>query len=271
MKKTLLLATALVATLAANAQNPIVPVQFQEQGLWYIPKTFADAPYLVGYERNGDYISLFRIYNHNLQQVSAFTVSNGVEVYDLQVCNLDEEFMYQMEERIQLTQTLFNSDSRFEYIARVRNSEGNCIRFDVVADDGTVVSTFGDYAELGERWIHVTLYKIANTCYLHVWNDGNPVNEWYRIDRQTQQIDRVEGLPFNVFPTVADRDSYITVQFEDGTSATELQVIDAQGRTLQRIPVTQGQQEVKVSARNLRSGINFIGDRRHGAAKIIVR
>lgn len=97
------------------------------------------------------------------------------------------------------------------------------------------------------------------------------VAEWYRIDRQTQRIDRVEGLPFYVFPSVADRDSYITVQFEDGATATELQVVDVQGRTLQRIPVAQGQQEVKVSARNLQSGINFIGDRRHGSAKIIVR
>lgn len=95
--------------------------------------------------------------------------------------------------------------------------------------------------------------------------------EWYRIDRQTQRINRVEGLPFNVFPSVAGRDSYITVQFEDGATATELQVVDAHGRTLQRIPVAQGQQEVKVSARNLQSGINFIGDRRHGSAKIIVR
>ena len=97
------------------------------------------------------------------------------------------------------------------------------------------------------------------------------ITEWYRIDRQTQRIDRVEGLPFNVFPSVADRDSYITVQFEEGATATELQVVDAQGRTLQRIPVAQGQQEVKVSARNLQSGINFIGDCRHGSAKIIVR
>lgn len=271
MKKTLLLVTALTASLATLAQNPIVPVEFQARFLdRYIPKAFADAPYLVQYDRDAGDAGAFKVYNHNLQLVSSIPW-NGSMTGTNRVYNYDEEFLYQSGGLL-LTQTLFNNDSRFEYISQIEDGEGNCVRFDVVADDGTVVNTFGDYAGMGCRDMWIDLYKIANIVYLRVNAECSSVDdEWYRIDRQTQSISRVEGMPFNVFPTVADRESTITVQFEDGATATELQVLDAQGRTVQRIPVAPGQQEVKVSTRGLRSGVGFIGDRRGGAAKIIVR
>ena len=273
MKKTLLFATALAATLAANAQNPIVPVETNFDYFEIIPKAFADAPYILaggGYDE--DYNSRpFTIYNSNLQQVSEFSISTNTSVERLIVFCFDDEFPSQENMAVYFTQTLFNSDNRFEYISRVNDGNGYIVRFDIIADNGNVVNSFGNFGERQCSSANLVFIQIGGNSYLIVFlNDGNSI-EWYRIDRQTQRINRVEGLPFNVFPSVADRDSYITVQFEDGATATELQVVDAHGRTLQRIPVAQGQQEVKVSARNLQSGINFIGDRRHGSAKIIVR
>ncbi len=274
MKKTLLFATALAATLAANAQNPIVPVQTGFRWIDdYIPKAFADAPYItvVGdYDENYGPTS-YTIYNSNLQQVMSISPNNLVRMY---VFNFDEDFIYETDVRITFTQTLFNNDNHFEYISRVKDGDGYVVRFDIIADNGNVIGSFGNYNGMQMTSSYIYLMLIGGNYYLNVnleRYDSEYITEWYRIDRQTQRIDRVEGLPFNVFPSVADRDSYITVQFEDGATATELQVVDAQGRTLQRIPVAQGQQEVKVSARNLQSGINFIGDRRHGSAKIIVR
>lgn len=278
MKKTLLLATALTASLAALAQNPIVPVESQAGMIWdsYIPPVFSDAPYLVVGETDENYNVSYKILNHNLQLVR--TIS-GNDVSGMYTYNFDDDFMTGEPGRVRFTQTLFNNDSRFEYISAIRDGNGKYIRHDVIADDGTVVATFGDYAgKPTNEGLGIRLLKIANTLYLQVEGEGydedyqsSSFYEWYRIDRQTQSISRVEGLPFNVFPTVADRESTITVQFEDGATATELQVLDAQGRTVQRIPVAPGQQEVKVSTRGLRSGVGFIGDRRGGAAKIIVR
>ena len=276
MKKTLLFATALAATLAANAQNPIVPVQTGVSDIWagyYIPKAFADAPYIAAigdYDEYHDPTS-YTIYNSNLQQVMSISTNKLV---GMSVINFDEDFMHEIGGWITFTQTLFNNDNHFEYISRVRDGDGYIVRFDIIADNGNVIGSFGNYNGMQINSCDFRLMLIGGNSYLTVYMEADYeeyITEWYRIDRQTQRIDRVEGLPFNVFPSVADRDSYITVQFEDGATATELQVVDAQGRTLQRIPVAQGQQEVKVSARNLQSGINFIGDRRHGSAQIIVR
>lgn len=275
MKKTLLFATALAATLAANAQNPIVPVQTGFRRIDdYIPKAFADAPYItvVGdYDENYGPTS-YTIYNSNLQQVMSISPNNLVGIRS--VINFDEDFIYETDVQITFTQTLFNNDNRFEYISRVRDGDGYIVRFDIIADNGNVIGSFGNYNGMQITICDFFLMLIGGNSYLRVYmetDDYEYITEWFRIDRQTQRINRVEGLPFNVYPSVADRDSYITVQFEDGATATELQVVDAQGRTLQRIPVAQGQQEVKVSTRNLQSGINFICDRRHGSAKIIVR
>ena len=274
MKKTLLFATALAATLAANAQNPIVPVQTLDGWAgYYIPKAFADAPYIAAI---GDYDEYhgptsYTIYNSNLQQVMSISTNKLV---GMSVINFDEDFIYENDGWITFTQTLFNNDNRFEYISCVGDGDGYVVRFDIIADNGNVIGSFGNYNGMQGRYPRIALVNIGGNAYLRAsmpLDIEETITEWYRIDRQTQRIDRVEGLPFNVFPSVADRDSYITVQFEEGATATELQVVDAQGRTLQRIPVAQGQQEVKVSARNLQSGINFIGDRRHGSTKIIVR
>ena len=81
----------------------------------------------------------------------------------------------------------------------------------------------------------------------------------------------MENVPFNVFPTVAERGNDITVQLEEGASAREIVVVDAMGREVKSIPVAQGQREVKISTSDLGSGMGFVSDRKNGAVKIIVR
>ncbi len=283
MRKTLILAAAFAATLAATAQNPITPVENNPLSgdPLYVPKAFANEAYFVSviahYDDSIDrtVTDSLTVFNHNLSRIK--TIVAPGEVAGVWGLSFDEDFLYEPHDNsmVFLTQTLFNNDNRFEYIKPIRNSEGYIIRYDVVNDDGRVVNSFGNYSSRQVWYPYILVYKIEGSAYIVTrYEDdiyGLSDYEWYRIDRQTQSISPVEALPFNVFPTVTDRSSDITVQFEDGASASELQVVDALGRTLKRIPVAPGQQEVKVSARDLAPGVNLIDDRRHGAVKIIVR
>ena len=98
---------------------------------------------------------------------------------------------------------------------------------------------------------------------------------WYRIDRPTQSITRVEGeMPMNVFPSVADRSQTITVELGENTSATEVQVVNALGQVVKTVAVQPGQREVQLRASDLGHGTHIVGARSHnaqGACKIIVK
>ena len=178
---------------------------------------------------------------------------------------------------ITFTQGLFNNDDLFEFYVENEDGGGS-----IVQENGTVLWTWSptisaDYVEGG---CHI--YKWDNLYYLvtsaHGWSGSiyeeeyfDEPSKFYRIDRQTQTITQVAELSFNVFPTVADHNSDITVQLDEGTNAREIVVVDAMGREVKSVPVAEGQREVKVSTRDLHTGMGFVSDRKHGAVKIIVR
>ncbi|MBR6899343.1 MAG: hypothetical protein IKN29_03505 [Bacteroidales bacterium] len=280
MKKLMLSAIAFAAMMCATAQNPITPVSmpdtnFKVSTYYAIPRFFSynNNVYLpVEHRINGDLDTLF-YYNTNFQLVKKFSWGSGLAT--IYFCDYDVDFLGEGACRILATQTLFNNDENFEYVVGVKNEEGRMTAYQVVSDNGTVLHTFPfdfpsnyDYS--------ISMIKVEGVLYFNIYySDYGEIRryktDWYRFDRQTQSIARVENVPFNVFPTVAERGSDITVQLEEGTNAREIVVIDAMGREVKSVPVAQGQREVKINTSDLGHGMGFVSDRKNGAVKIIVR
>ena len=215
------------------------------------------------------------IYNNNLTQIQSFPIpqiDNNSRI-GWEIIDLDEPYV-DNGRRVVITQTLFNNDNEYEFLVRLYGtefSEGGAI----VSQNGSILWTWhasGD--NLGETYIVKwggQYYIVANEADPEHYEEIHTQNTWYRIDRQTQSISRVDNVPFNVFPTVTDRNSDITVQLEEGTNAREIVVVDAMGREVKSVPVAQGQREVKINTSGLNTGLGFVTDRRSSAVKIIVR
>lgn len=199
-----------------------------------------------------------------------------------------------------LTQTLFNTDEKFEYIRweyddnatdiydeRDRDGDGEidfryvkyggaCTGFSIVQEDGTVLQTI-NCNESDGLW----LVKINGKRYLigdeliskdengnQTWGDV-----WYRIDPSTNSVKRIEApMGMVVRPAVAGRNSQVTVEL-DG-DAREIQVVNAAGQTVKRIPVGEGQRQVTFNTRGLGSGVNVVratGRNAENSRKFIVK
>lgn len=81
-------------------------------------------------------------------------------------------------------------------------------------------------------------------------------------------------VPFSVRPTVMDRGQEIVVELDEGANAREIDVVNALGQTVKRVPISAGQREVRINSVDLGSGMNFINTRTadgHATVKIIVR
>lgn len=293
MKKQMLLIATIFATLGAGAQNRVIPVDFSgtSNPNVKIPRIFSygNTSYLsIGpgtSTLDGEVRSLSddscRLFNSNLQQVKVlpfalgtYSNQNGNTRYlipsEIVIYNYDDN-MPEESGKIYYTQTLFNNDSKFEMIKPIITmveaiypkvhgyqviNEENDVLFEISLPDGVFTAPYS----------RVAVVQIGGQCYIILEGEY-----WYRIDRQTQSIARVENVPFNVFPTVVDHSSEITIQLEEGANAREIVVVDAMGREVKSVPVVPGQREVKVSTSGLHAGMGFVSDRKHGAVKIIVR
>ena len=190
-----------------------------------------------------------------------------------------------------VTQTLFNRDEDYEYImpgsiagffdtnefvySREINFYVHITSYEVRNSQGEVLYTLA----CDEGWYsesrRVDLIKIGGNFYLSFEEtDGeNYQTVFFRLDREQASITRVEeALPMLVRPTMTMRGEQITVELGENASATEIEVLNAMGQSVKRVPVQVGQREVKFSVEN--SGLHLINARRgnrQGTIKIIVR
>ncbi len=118
---------------------------------------------------------------------------------------------------------------------------------------------FGDVTTL--RYFDPTIYLLGNKCYLAFedsWGGDDDIMLVYSIDRNTSSIQQVaKHKGPGVSPTIADRSESICVTLEEG-GAREVQVVNAGGKTVLRVPVKAGQHEVNIPARRLSRGVNVV-------------
>lgn len=301
MKKILFVAF-MAALLPAYAQTKvgeidndlafIIPSVFTLNGHAYIG-TELQSPHQSG----EDYDVTMRIYNNQFQIVDSLVHRynyNGVgkpyfsNFYkSVAFWNLNELTISPY--IIAFTQNLFNSDNMFEFFTK------NCRYLDEMYDtevislsikqtNGNILDSITpDYYEGYYAYgVSPNFIMWNGIFYLTVeWHYKNFISynpsylrrtDFYQINRTTQSIQRVSELPFNVFPSLVDRSQEITIELGEGNNATEISVIDANGRVLETIPVQAGQREVKIPASKMGHGLNLlnVNDRQRQATKKII-
>ncbi len=305
MKKIYLFIAFVVMTATASAQ-------ILEEGRKLIPHfpvvvpamfSYTGQPFLYYNNKNwGVKNSIITIYDATFEKVHEFEIDYHEYEYESQMLNIETnewvkidgftDYTYSVPdvwfidadvnsaiddggEDVYPTQTLFNSDEKFEYIRleyddtpsvyeydydgdgvmdhRTIYRGNNCIGFSIVQEDGTVLQTIViddfEFDAMMDDEFH--LYKINGNFYL---TEGNIV---FLIDKKTNNIKQVNTLPsMKISPSVADRDAQVTVELED--DAAEIQVLNAAGQTVKRIPVSDGQRHIVFNARGLNKGVNMV-------------
>jgi len=190
-----------------------------------------------------------------------------------------------------ITQTLFNSDDKYELIVPIyggevinqRESNYRYKYINYVATELKVISQSGEVLQTlsaGEGKFFQTrdsglrIIAIGEKIYLLVgignltadnnseWYYRTDSWRWYEICKETNSINfvRETRAAMNIAPTIAERDTQITITLNDDNNgvARELVVTSVNGQLVERRGIPAGENTVKVSAAMMRSGMyNF--------------
>lgn len=205
-----------------------------------------------------------------------------------------------------LTQTLFNSDSKYEYVrSKIRIEAGKsyeqdrdndgvvdyeatfyrtvCVGFEIVSEDGTVLQSV-DFARgtLDDR-IEGYILKLNGKYYLmfdtYERCDSEGTNYYklvYSIDKGTTSVQQVgEPRRISVRPSLAERHAPITVETPDAQRDRRLTVTNAAGQTVWKQIIPAGQSSVQIDGSRLSRGLNIVnveGDsKQDNSCKVIVK
>lgn len=234
-----------------------------------IPKQFTyEGKTLLIFKQNG----IVSTYNSDFEKIHEFEFEGSIAGFFFMDADDNSYPSYEADSRLNLSQTLFNTDEKFEYI-RMDSSDEDDERegFSIVQEDGTVLqSVKGDYRrEFMVLKIDGKIYLIAETE--NEYYEGYMV--FFLIDRKTNSLKQVNSLPgLRIRPTIADRNQQVTVDLED--DAREIQVVNAAGQTIKRIPLGVGQRQVTFNTRGMSSGVNVVrskGRNADASQKFIVK
>ena len=197
-----------------------------------------------------------------------------------------------------ISQTLFNSDSKFEYLSPIygkyeymyeidrdydgeideyQYSENSCvIGYRIMSEDGTELASF--MLEDGyHSYNELSIFIFNGRTYLSVYisNDGEGYNQIYELVAGSSGINAVRAVKrVSVSPRVAERNEDITVEAE-GTGIREVVVTDASGRMVYNTKVAAGQSTVRINSGVLSSGLNVVSvkanDGKSENCKVIVK
>ncbi len=190
-----------------------------------------------------------------------------------------------------VSQTLFNDDEKYEAVVPVYNGtviyqvEGSNRRtvyknyvpteIKIVDESGETLHTLqageGSFFHLG--YGGGVFIKIGDKIYFSVpmgstianneyWHENYTGYRWYEICKETNSINfvRETRAAMNIVPTIADRDTQITITLNDENSNTarELIITGVNGQLVDRRDIPAGENTVTVSAAMMRSGMyNF--------------
>lgn len=285
MKKIVLL-VALMTTFAmsgAFAQTYRIAEEFGNGGFncGILPKRFSSNGETMLAGRDWDNKTL-KLYNSQFQCVKTFQFPDSyerIEYYDLDEFVATTDYI-----DMPVTQTLFNNDEEYEFLQWGYNESGWPTSLSIVSGNHTISTISASSGQVFEGY--VDLIKFNNEYYLFLAEGALHGNEWvyditgsvfYHINRSsvTAVLEPVDvDFPMNVFPSVVRRSQPITVQLGEGNNASEVSVIDATGRTVQRVAIQPGQREVVIPAATLPRGLNVVNARNaqsQASYKIIVR
>ena len=192
---------------------------------------------------------------------------------------------------VALSQTLFNNDDKYEAIVPIYGGEvifqreGSTSRtiyrnyvvtaLKIVNEAGETLHTLsaGDDSFFHKSNDDCVFIKIGDKIYLSIamgstntdneyWEEDYTGYRWYEICKETNSINFVRETcgAMDIAPTIADRDSQITITLNEENSnvARELVITGVNGQLVGRRDIPAGENSVQIPASMLRSGMyNF--------------
>ena len=199
---------------------------------------------------------------------------------------------------IYVSQTLINSDSKFEYLSPIYSkyervyehdrdydgeideyqyNEYSCvIGYKIMSEDGSELARF--MVEDGYTGSHsVSIFIFNGRTYLahYIYKDGESYTQFYELVAGSSGVNAVKAVGrVSVSPRVAEANQDITVSAE-GTGLREVIVSNAAGKTLYKTKVAAGQSTVRINSGVLGSGLNVVSvksnDGKSENCKVIVK
>lgn len=209
-----------------------------------------------------------------------------------------------------LTQTLFNSDEKYEYITfpyEVLESEEGWFSptiddgqtymqyasfwygsyytgFDVMSEDGSILQsiTFPQGFEMCE-YVNAQISKLSDEYYIICQGEmnGSETLLIYKINRSESgsSVEQVcEPIKIGAYPNPANRNQTITIELNGenvGNEPTDLEVINMQGQVIKQQRIQIGQKQAQINTRNFSSGLHLIkaiqNGKNVGTEKVIVK
>lgn len=201
MKK-ILFSLLLVAAVSANAQTALnLKKSFDAYSFTVIPQIFSyEEKMQVVFEAE----SSFDIYDANLHKVYSIKKNSDFEDRNIQsIAFYDwDQNSYYSDKSFYFTQTLFNDDEKYEYVAKhysEPDAEGYTYTdgFNIVSDDGTILQTVM-FDETTAGSINVNVWKIEGKIYFVVRGSSvyNFVYNFYEVEKgAATAVHQVSSLP----------------------------------------------------------------------------
>ncbi|MBR3897587.1 MAG: T9SS type A sorting domain-containing protein [Bacteroidaceae bacterium] len=215
------------------------------------------------------------------------------------VINIDNDWSYELSDPLLATQTLFNTDAKYEYIrykyvaysdqvSDGRDTDGDGIPdkrtvrsgydyagLEVVSEDGNVIASF-DVGDIEGRYL--ILWEGKRYFMLEVYNEGNYEYQIYEINPNGNNITRVSSQAFmHILPAMPKKNTSVTVELgeESVKDGGQLMITDMNGRTVYNNAVAPGETSVQVPLRRMASGVYSVTLMNRGQkienSKLIIR
>lgn len=192
-----------------------------------------------------------------------------------------------------ITQTLFNSDDKYEYIRTIfqqtssteeydRNYDGEVdwittyyedetAGFEIVNEDGDVLQSIR--FESPKEYVDYVLVTINDKYYFVVEYDEE-TTEWYALTPGSSTGLKKVQAPVSVTarPAMAKRHESITIETTDEEKNREVNIVDASGKSVWKQIIPAGQKAIRVNAAKLSKGLNVVNvdGKKDQSVKVIV-
>ena len=221
------------------------------------------------------------------------TYSIGFTNYD---ANHTYDYMWETGDGVCLTQTLFNSDDKYEYLhfphelteeytydynepttdhyeSGTYTEEKTYYQyplyksFNIMSEDGAILQTvtFPNGFQMVE-YVDAQVIQLSEEFYILCQGEMNDSGTLliYKINRSSvgASVEQVcAPIKVGAFPNLANRNQMITIQLSGdnaGNNQTNLQVVDMQGKVLNQQTIPAGQTSTTIPAHRLSNGMNLI-------------
>lgn len=196
-----------------------------------------------------------------------------------------------------ITQTLFNSDDKYEYIRPIlqqssytsesdRDYDGEVdeittyydskeLGFEIVNEDGDVLQSIR--FESPKEYVDYVLVTINDKYYFVVEMENEDYSytyEWYALTPGSSTGLKKVQAPVSVTarPAMAKRHESITIETTGDDKNREVNIVDASGKSVWKQTIPAGQKSIRVNASKLSKGLNVVNvdGKKEQSVKVIV-